>query len=67
MGVSLINAEDFFRNARPCTIVEDMFRQRRQEEEKQLIDPAALRAMQDWSYLNQLVVGEEYKGPQSFP
>jgi len=54
-----MRADEFFRNAQPTTILEDVRREMAEERARTLIDPYALRQMQDWSYLNGKVVGAE--------
>ncbi|HLC32016.1 MAG TPA: hypothetical protein VJK51_05100 [Candidatus Nanoarchaeia archaeon] len=58
--IPYMTADDFFKDAKPCTIVEDLFKElQRQREAEGLIDMHRLRMMQDWSYLNQQIVGVE--------
>ena len=51
---------DFFKNAEPCTVVEEVRQEIAAESAKHIIDPAELRRRQNWSSLLGQVVGGEY-------
>jgi len=54
-----IRVEDFFRNAKPTTISQDVREAIRRRNEGSLIDQEALRRQEDWSRMGDKVVGAE--------
>jgi hypothetical protein len=54
-----LSGEDFLRGAKDCNVVEEVFQELYEQREREIIDLAALRRGQDWSYLSGQIVGAE--------